>query len=420
MVGTPIVLKRWTPNFDAKREKVDVVPVWVRLPGLPMQYWNPVRFSAIGNRLRDFLEADYSFEETGLMTVARILVRLDLRPGLLKEIKIKATSGIFLQPLDYEGIPFRCHRCHVYGHGVAECTLPFKGKFRGTLVTGSGPEMDRTRLDRGDSGGTLAGSSRDRDFRRVNKRHTSTPMGPSSVDRGSLLTKAQKSSLQAGPRTQLSSGKQQFSLPLNVSNVFSLTPPLGTLGIDFPPPLGLPSSLALSRPVSAFCPLPPGVLFPSSSSPVVEQGQVTNDYQSREPEGSTTPLFLSLGDPSSVFIKSSLNPVSSLPSPPGPPTGTPSTSQSSSSSQSSEGSIIRYTLRNRAIFSDSTGGGSSEEQLGAGLGSLTRVQSSSRGRGRRSHFLLAQDRAKLDVASGRQSSIEWALREKQSQELVTS
>jgi hypothetical protein len=25
MVGTPIVLKRWTPNFDAKRERVDVV-----------------------------------------------------------------------------------------------------------------------------------------------------------------------------------------------------------------------------------------------------------------------------------------------------------------------------------------------------------------------------------------------------------
>jgi len=42
------------------------------------------------------LEADYSFEETGLMTVARILVWLDLGPGLLKEIKIKATSGIFL------------------------------------------------------------------------------------------------------------------------------------------------------------------------------------------------------------------------------------------------------------------------------------------------------------------------------------
>jgi hypothetical protein len=78
MAGTPIVLKCWTSIFYAKRERVDVVPVWVRLPGLPMQYWNSACFSTIGSRLGDFLEADYSFEETGIMTVARILVHLDL------------------------------------------------------------------------------------------------------------------------------------------------------------------------------------------------------------------------------------------------------------------------------------------------------------------------------------------------------
>ena len=107
-----------------------MVPVWVRLSGLPMKYWNFVRFSAIGNRLGEFLEVHYSFEDLGLMSVAGILVRLDLRPGLLKELKIEATSGSFLQPLDYEGIPFRCHRFHSYRHGVVDCKLPFKGKSR--------------------------------------------------------------------------------------------------------------------------------------------------------------------------------------------------------------------------------------------------------------------------------------------------
>ena len=78
MADTPIVLKCWIPIFDAKWERVDVVHVWVRLPGLPMQYWNSVSFSAIGNKLGEFLEADFSFEDTGLMSVARILVRLDI------------------------------------------------------------------------------------------------------------------------------------------------------------------------------------------------------------------------------------------------------------------------------------------------------------------------------------------------------
>jgi hypothetical protein len=38
-----------------------------------------VHFEAIGNKLGDYIEADMSFEETGLMFVARILVKLDLR-----------------------------------------------------------------------------------------------------------------------------------------------------------------------------------------------------------------------------------------------------------------------------------------------------------------------------------------------------
>jgi hypothetical protein len=93
-----------------------------------MQFWNSVSFAAIGNMLGSFIEADMSFKESCHMSVARILVQLDLRPGLLQELINESSSGSFVQTLDYEGIPFRCHRCHVYGHGVADCTLTFKGK----------------------------------------------------------------------------------------------------------------------------------------------------------------------------------------------------------------------------------------------------------------------------------------------------
>jgi len=64
------------------------------------------------------------------MTVARILVKLDLKKGLPQEFTINSATGTIVQMLDYEGIPFRCHRCHVYGHGVESCPLPFKGMVR--------------------------------------------------------------------------------------------------------------------------------------------------------------------------------------------------------------------------------------------------------------------------------------------------
>jgi hypothetical protein len=165
MDGTPIVMKWWTPSFDAKRERVDVVHVWVHLPGLPMQYWNPVRFSAIGNKLGEYLDADFSFEETCIMSMARILVRLDLRSRLLKELTIETTSGSFIQPLDYEGIPFICHRCHAYGHGIADCKFPFKSKARGP--GDGGIDLGSGCADRGTGGSggahTVASQPRDRD-----------------------------------------------------------------------------------------------------------------------------------------------------------------------------------------------------------------------------------------------------------------
>ena len=33
-------LKQWTSLFDAKKEQLDTIPVWVCLPGLPLELWN--------------------------------------------------------------------------------------------------------------------------------------------------------------------------------------------------------------------------------------------------------------------------------------------------------------------------------------------------------------------------------------------
>ena len=59
----PVLLKIWTPTFDASHERVDEVPIWVRLPGLPRQYWTEEHFTCIGNILGTFLEVDLSINE---------------------------------------------------------------------------------------------------------------------------------------------------------------------------------------------------------------------------------------------------------------------------------------------------------------------------------------------------------------------
>jgi hypothetical protein len=140
------------------------------------------------------LEVDFSFEDTGLMSVARILVRLDLRPRLLKDLTIETTSGSFLQPLNYEGIPFRYHRCHAYGNGVADCKLPFKGKLRSSLDVGVGLGLGHVVSRPGVSKGAQAVASQNMDFGMDSRQPPYSPAGLSSVDR-TWLTQRSKSLL---------------------------------------------------------------------------------------------------------------------------------------------------------------------------------------------------------------------------------
>ena len=41
---SPVLLKPWHPLFDASRERFDKIPIWVRLPGLPLHFWDPIHF----------------------------------------------------------------------------------------------------------------------------------------------------------------------------------------------------------------------------------------------------------------------------------------------------------------------------------------------------------------------------------------
>ena len=92
-----VLLKTWTPTFDASRERVDEVPIWVWLSGLPRQYWSEEHFICIGNILGTFLEADLSYK---IMKLRRV------REGLFEEIHISWGNTFFKQRLDYENIPF--------------------------------------------------------------------------------------------------------------------------------------------------------------------------------------------------------------------------------------------------------------------------------------------------------------------------
>jgi len=113
---TLVLLKRWTTLFNPEKESIGVGPIWVQLPSPPLQFWSKDIFRIIRDDLDTYLDHDRSYMDTGILAMARILVYLDTRDGLVESYRFQLGTTILWQELDYDGIPFRCRRCHKVSH----------------------------------------------------------------------------------------------------------------------------------------------------------------------------------------------------------------------------------------------------------------------------------------------------------------
>jgi hypothetical protein len=108
-----LYLNKWSPDFDPTQDVPSVVPVWVRLPHLPLHCWNPKSLESIGNTLGKYIDKADRKEQ---YSCARICVEVDLEVGLPEAIQLKVADWSHIQELDYEQLPFKCRYCHGYGH----------------------------------------------------------------------------------------------------------------------------------------------------------------------------------------------------------------------------------------------------------------------------------------------------------------
>ena len=100
-----------------------IAPIWIRLYSLPSEYWDPEILEDLGNCLGKFIKI---YEQTNIQSYtsyAQICAYMDLSKALPEAIRMIWDDEDWMQNLDYEQIPFRCRRCHEYGHLFRECSL---------------------------------------------------------------------------------------------------------------------------------------------------------------------------------------------------------------------------------------------------------------------------------------------------------
>eukprot|EP00253_Pinus_taeda_P029499 PITA_29499 len=117
-----LYLNKWTLDFDPAVYVPFAVPVWVRLPNLPVHCWNWDSSKHIGNTLGKFIDKANNEDQ---YDCAKICVELYLEVRIPEAIKIRVGPWVHVQKMDYEKLLFKWWKCQVYGHSARD--FPSKG-----------------------------------------------------------------------------------------------------------------------------------------------------------------------------------------------------------------------------------------------------------------------------------------------------
>lgn len=112
-----LLVQRWRPFFIINAIVERKVAVWVRIPKLPLEFYNDKFLWRVGAKLGSLLKIDRLTSIHSRGQFARICVEIDLSKKLVPTIKV---MGAVLK-LEYEGLHVVCFACGRYGHKQDNC-----------------------------------------------------------------------------------------------------------------------------------------------------------------------------------------------------------------------------------------------------------------------------------------------------------
>lgn len=112
-----LIIREWRPNFRPEKEEVERVAAWVRLPELPIEYYDSDFLFFLGNRIGRTVKVDQTTSLTTRGQYARLCVEVDLNKPLLAMFELKG----HIYRIEYEGLHLLCMACGKFGHHRDHC-----------------------------------------------------------------------------------------------------------------------------------------------------------------------------------------------------------------------------------------------------------------------------------------------------------
>uniref|UniRef100_A0A2N9FS20 CCHC-type domain-containing protein n=1 Tax=Fagus sylvatica TaxID=28930 RepID=A0A2N9FS20_FAGSY len=112
-------VRPWVPDFKPSEASVSSIAVWIRLPELPVEYYDKGPLLLIGGSISPVLRVDYNTASGSRGRFARICIQIDLEKPLIRTLRL----GKIRQAIVYEGINALCFTCGIIGHKKEACPI---------------------------------------------------------------------------------------------------------------------------------------------------------------------------------------------------------------------------------------------------------------------------------------------------------
>ncbi|CAN1323619.1 hypothetical protein LINPERPRIM_LOCUS32790, partial [Linum perenne] len=139
-------VSRWTPDFNDE-EPIKSVLTWVRLPKLPIHYFNRLAVTQIGNYIGKTVRLDLITSQGARARYAHMCVEVDLSKPLLGKYMIDDKTFY----VEYESLEDICYTCGYYGHKLDTCPTN-KPQAEASVEEPVVPQTTVTQEEEGDTG----------------------------------------------------------------------------------------------------------------------------------------------------------------------------------------------------------------------------------------------------------------------------
>lgn len=152
----PMLLRDWKSDFNMKNDMLRTIPIWVKLPQIPLELCGATSLNKIGSAIGTHVVTYECTTQKWRSSYARLLIEVDVTMLVPKEITIQNYEGkLVKQVVQYEWLSNFCGRCQKFGHSCdTKRSVPqwkpkqkpqeVEGKQEDMIETNKEPDLDIT------------------------------------------------------------------------------------------------------------------------------------------------------------------------------------------------------------------------------------------------------------------------------------